>query len=69
MQVTTATRFDPRGNPYTVTLYSYFLGTNGPFTEELAGAENTPEKVSELIAARVAHLQAVGALPMAATGY
>jgi hypothetical protein len=69
MQVSTATRFDPRGNSYTVTQYSYFLGANGPFTEELAGTENTPEKVSELIAARVAHLQAVGALPAAAAGY
>jgi len=62
MQVTTATRFDARGTPVTKAVYSYFLGANGPFTDEFIEGQDTPEAVNAAIAARVAKLIAVGAL-------
>lgn len=67
MQVQEVTRFDGRGNPVKKVQYSYLLGSNGPFTDEFAEHADTPEAVNAAIAARVAKLQAVGALP--APGY
>ena len=67
MQIQEVTRFDARGNPVKKIQYSYLLGVNGPFTDEFVDGQNSLEAVNAAIAARVAHLQAVGALP--APGY
>lgn len=64
MQVTTQTRFDPRGNPYAITQYSFFLGQNGPFTLEYKRGEDTEQKVTADIQALCSKLVMVGALPM-----
>jgi hypothetical protein len=63
MQVQQITKFDGRGNPEKHVQYSYFLGANGPFTDDYKDGEDSPDVVNAGVAARVAKLQAVGALP------
>jgi hypothetical protein len=65
VQVQEVTRFDGRGNPIKKTQYSYFLGNNGPFTDEFVEGADTTDAFNAAVAARVTKLQAVGALPTA----
>jgi len=65
LQVTTNTRFDPRGNPISVRQYSYFVGQNGPFTDTYEEGKDSPDIVKVGFQARIDHLRAVGAIPAA----
>ena len=63
LQVTTQTRFDPRGNPKPVTQYSYYILQHGPFTDVYEEGKDTPEAVNAGFTARIDKLRAVGGLP------
>jgi hypothetical protein len=69
LQVSTQTTFDPRGAATKRVDYSYFLGTHGPFTDSFAEGQDTTDAVNAAISARVAKLQALGALPTSTPGY
>ena len=63
LQVSTQTRFNPRGNPTEVTQYSYYVLTHGPFSDSYTPDLNTPANVNAGFTKRIDALRAVGALP------
>lgn len=63
LQVTTQTRFDPRGNPKPVTQYSYYVLRHGPFMDVYDEGTDTPVTVNAGFTARIDKLRAVGGLP------
>jgi len=63
LQVTNQFRFDPRGNPYPVIQYSYFIGQHGPFTDSFPRGEDTLAAVQAAMQVNIDKLNALGALP------
>lgn len=68
LRVTEQTVFEPgTGTVVTKRLYSFSVGTNGPFTLEFRKGEDVPERVRAAMDKVVADLRAVGAITAAAT--
>jgi hypothetical protein len=60
--VTTGVQHDLRGNPQTVTTYSYFIQGHGPFSDTFLEGTDTVEVVKAAQQARYDKLVAVGAI-------
>lgn len=55
--------FDKASTPIKYQQYTFWIGTNGPFTEKFyAGEQDTPS-IERRINQRVAQLREIGALP------
>lgn len=63
LQITTQTRFDPRGNPLPITTYSYYVSQHGPFRDDFEKGQDTPEAVLAAMNAQVEKIRAVGGIP------
>jgi hypothetical protein len=63
--VSTQQRADQRGNFKAVTVYSFFLGANGPFTLEYPAGADTEAKVQADVLELCTKLRAMGALDYA----
>jgi hypothetical protein len=53
---------DATGRIFPAVKYTYFVGSNGPFTETYFQGQDTPEKVTADIQARVNALRSLGAV-------
>jgi len=62
LTVTTGVKFDGTGRAFTVTRYTFFVGTHGPFTLEYWPGRDTPAQVQADIQARVDSLRVLGAV-------
>jgi hypothetical protein len=63
LQITTQTRFDPRGTPQPITEYSYYILQHGPFRDDYTHGMDTVEAVQAAMAARIEKIRAVGGIP------
>jgi hypothetical protein len=55
-------KVDATGRIFPAVKYTYFVGANGPFTETYFQGQDTPDKVTADIQARVNALRALGAV-------
>jgi hypothetical protein len=63
VKVSDAVEFDKTGNAARYQLYTFYIGTHGPFTEKFyAGEQDTPA-IERRINLRVAQLRELGVLP------
>lgn len=65
MQYREAMRFDERGLPYKVHVYSFFIEQHGPLTEEFGAGEHHPATVERRINERVRGMRELGIIPQA----
>jgi hypothetical protein len=65
IQYREATRFDDRGLPYKVHVYSFFIEQHGPLSEEFGAGDHHPAAVERQINERVRTMRDLGIIPQA----